>query len=255
MTERDKRRGVRWWLRRNLPEPMRRRIAILRRSIMDRALGPGAIVTSAGLRADQTFIARIHASQPIRQTQHAVGKIENLRLAAQRLAGVVIQPGQIFSFWALVGAPTSDNGFQVGRSIVQDQLIAEVGGGLCQISGLVYELALRGGLSIIERFPHSRDLYSEETRFTPLGLDATIVHGFTDLRISNDGAVSIAFSFSVKDDEIRGALLSPAPIDEWRVEISREDDSIARRHARVCRIDPTGRTQEVSSTHYVVDIA
>jgi broad specificity phosphatase PhoE len=81
MTDKNKRRGVRWWLRRNLPEPLRRQIAILRRSLRDNALGRKAFVTSTSRRTDQTFIARIYAAQPIRQTDHAFGKIENLRLA------------------------------------------------------------------------------------------------------------------------------------------------------------------------------
>lgn len=247
--------NIRWWLRKNAPEPLRRQFAILRRAMADIASPHGPIATQRAARADKSFVPRISARQDVRQTEHAAGKIENLRLAAARLTNVTVAPGEVFSFWTLIGPPTRANGFHVGRSIVQDRLVAEVGGGLCQISGLAYELALRAGLTIIERFPHSRDLYTEETRFTPLGLDATVVHGFKDLRFCNDGAAPIAFEFLVETTQICGALTSPAQIMEWQVEITRSESPDGRRGARVCRTDPQGGVHDVSMTLYVVDAA
>ena len=245
----------RLWLRRKAPEPLRRRIALFKRALLDRRGAAGLIVTPQSPRADASYLPQIIAQQPIRQSEHTSGKIENLRLAAARLSRVSVAPGQIFSFWSLVGPPTRAGGFQVGRSIVQDRLVAEVGGGLCQISGLAYELALRAGMTILERFPHSRDLYTEETRFTPLGLDATVVHGFKDLRFCNDGKFPVAFEFAVEDAEIRGALISPAPLAEWRIDITRSENEGNRRRAAVSRTDPDGGVHAVSTSLYVVDTA
>ena len=61
------------------------------------------------------------------------------------------------------------------RVKVVQVLKAVMGGGSCQLSGILYYLMLQAGLEAIERFPHSADIYTDETRFTLLGSDATVV--------------------------------------------------------------------------------
>ena len=112
--------------------------------------------------------------QEIKGTAFLEGKLANITLGAARLDGVVIEPGETFSFWSLVGMPSAASGFAVGRSIRSGLVGGEIGGGLCQVSGIAYEAGLRAGLTVVERHPHSRDLYAESERFTPLGLDATV---------------------------------------------------------------------------------
>ena len=100
-------------------------------------------------------------------------------IAAEIIAGqprgTLVTPGRLFSFRALVGPPDAAHGFQVGGSIRGDVLAADVGGGLCQLSGLAYELGLRAGMAIVGRPPHTQDPYTDETPLTPTGPAAT--HG------------------------------------------------------------------------------
>jgi vancomycin resistance protein VanW len=213
--------GLRRAWRRRLPTALQLAIARRRRQMTDRLTGmTRRMAKPAYLDGRDSFLEVISIVQPIRRTEHWEGKLENLRLGAERLNWILVSPGRVLSFWAVIGAPVEANGFRVGRSIRNDAVTADVGGGLCQLSGLLYELGLRAGMRIIERHAHTRDLYTDETRFTPLGLDATVVWGHKDLRLCNGYDHLVAFSFEVDDRNIRGRLFAAAPVTpvELRIE-------------------------------------
>lgn len=134
------------------------------------------------------------------------------------LQRVLVPPGGILSFWRIVGRPTKARGFLPGRSLLGGRLAADYGGGLCQLSGIIYHLSLQAGLRILERHPHSRDIYDDTTRYTPLGADATVSYGFKDLRVLNNLAVPIGFHACVAADRISVALCSPGPVEKQAVE-------------------------------------
>jgi vancomycin resistance protein VanW len=129
--------------------------------------------------------------QPIRHSTFYDNKIINITRGAALLNQSLIGPNQNWSFWHRIHRPDAANGFVAGRNLVNGQLIAQTGGGLCQLSSMVYHLALLTGLTIIERHAHSVDIYEEHQRFTPLGADATVVWGFKDLRLHNPQFVRI----------------------------------------------------------------
>ena len=156
--------------------------------------------------------------QPIKLTETAIFKTHNIGLAIAKLNNIIIGPGQIFSFWKLVGNPSQKNGYKKSRSIVGHSLQEEVGGGLCQLSGLIYFLALHAGLIITERHSHSLDIYKEEERFTPLGSDATVVYGYKDLRFLNPNDFPILLSFSLTERVLTGKLLSTVPTEPFDIE-------------------------------------
>jgi vancomycin resistance protein VanW len=187
--------------------------------------------------------------QPIRKSDHWQGKLFNLNTAATRLNAIALEPGQIFSFWNLIGPPREANGFTVGRSIRNDRVEADVGGGLCQLSGLVYELGLRSGMEIVERYPHSQDLYTEDMRFTSLGLDATVVWGHKDLRLRNSLNQRLVLSFEVTDETIEGRIHADGAILPAEITIERFDHADRVRHVRVSRY-VGGRCDLISSDAY-----
>jgi len=82
---------------------------------------------------------------------------------------LLVPPEAIFSFWHVVDRPTGARGFVPGRSLLGGELRPDYGGGLCQLSGIIYYSSLIAGLDILERHPHSRDIYDDQTRYTPLG--------------------------------------------------------------------------------------
>jgi vancomycin resistance protein VanW len=149
--------------------------------------------------------------QPLLTTPSSANKVHNISLALAKLSGLVIAPGETFSFWRLVGNPLQKKGYQKSRSIVAGQLVAETGGGLCQLSGLIYFLAIKAGLEITERHAHSLDIYTEEERFTPLGSDATVAFGYKDLRFTNSLPHPVGLQFVLTADALTGSITSGVP--------------------------------------------
>jgi len=155
---------------------------------------------------------QLHIKQAIKKSHLYENKLHNLRLGGAKIAALVIPPQRVFSFWKVIGAPLPKNGYKKGRNLVNGVLQEGYGGGLCQLSGLIYYLALRGGLTILERHNHSVDIYTEETRFAPLGTDATVVYGYKDLQIKNNTEGNIQFVIDVETEEITGSLHSESSI-------------------------------------------
>ena len=117
------------------------------------------------------------------------GKVQNIRLAAAALDGLVIPAGEVFSFWRHVGAPTARRGFVEGRMLQQGCMVASVGGGLCQLSNGLYEAALQAGCEIVERHRHSRRVPGSQAA---LGRDATVAWNYVDLRFRPKVAMRLA---------------------------------------------------------------
>jgi vancomycin resistance protein VanW len=234
--------------------PMRLRIAVAltRRAWSDSRLGG----TRPRLAAKEPAPATVDLSyrvvevvQEIRKSAFFEGKVANLRLGARLLDGVVIAPGETLSFWKLVGRPSQAAGFVLGRAIRGGAVGGDVGGGLCQLSGLIYETGLRAGLDPAERHPHSRDLYEEQDRFTPLGLDAAIVWPYKDLRLANPFTVPVQLRIVVRDLAICASIHAPAPLAASSLEIERID-RIGRREVRVSRRTIAGHSQLISDDIY-----
>jgi vancomycin resistance protein VanW len=88
---------------------------------------------------------------------------------------------------------------------------------LCQLSGMLYIALLKAGLEITERHHHSIDIYTEESRYTPLGSDATVVYGYKDLRFKNNLNQNITFEIQFREDELDVILCSNQPLKEYQI--------------------------------------
>jgi len=97
------------------------------------------------------------------------------------------------------------------------------GGGLCQISGLIYYSCLQSDIDIIERHNHSLDLYNDETRYTPLGTDATVVYGYKDLKIKNNYDSPIKINFEIVENELVLKLSTNSAFKKKKVEFLKKD--------------------------------
>ncbi len=121
----------------------------------------------------------------------AAGRIHNIALAAGRLNGILIKPGEIFSFNDAVGDITAATGYQSAYIIKEGRTVLGDGGGVCQVSTTLFRAALAAGLPIIERHAHAyRVHYYEEGGYKP-GLDATVYGPTYDLKFKNDTKTSI----------------------------------------------------------------
>jgi vancomycin resistance protein VanW len=134
--------------------------------------------------------------------------------------GLILGPGEIFSFWHLVGPPEEKNGYKEGATFIKQRVSASVGGGLCQLSGLIHNLALLSGCRILERHNHSIDAYGNE-RYVPLGRDATVAHPQLDLCFRNPHPFPLLMTFDIQPDQARGWILSTQPLPhEIRIEVT-----------------------------------
>jgi len=238
-------RGI---VRKMVPGSLRASMAQARRARRD----SGLLLARRGGAPEADFPhALAEIVQEIKGGAFLEGKLANIRLGAARLDGVVVAPGETFSFWALVGRPSAAAGFQLGRSIRGGVAGGDIGGGLCQVSGIAYEAGLRVGLTVAERHPHSRDLYTEAERFTPLGLDATVVWPYRDLRLRNPHAIPLRFGFTVGDRTLTASVQATAPLPPATIEIERTDQE-GQRHVRVLRRIGDGGPELISDDIYPV---
>jgi hypothetical protein len=119
-------------------------------------------------------------SDPRQSESHfQFGKVENLRRAAQHFDGLVIPAAGVFSFWKQLGNPSRARGFVAGRMLKEGCMVASTGGGLCQISNALFEVALKSGCEILERHAHSRTVPGSAAQ---LGRDATVAWNYVDFR-------------------------------------------------------------------------
>jgi vancomycin resistance protein VanW len=172
----------------------------------------------------QDFQPQIRIEQAILPSETKVNKIHNLQIAAQKIEKIVLESNAVFSFWYLVGNPSEKNGYKKGRNILNGKLSEAIGGGLCQLSGILHHVALVAGLKIIERHAHTLDLYKDEERFTPLGADATIVYGYKDLRFRQTLSFPVFFQFEIKNDALICELWAKERIFAQEIEFIKVDE-------------------------------
>ena len=113
-------------------------------------------------------------------------RVHNIVLAASRIHGNVIQPGETFSFLKALGPITLNAGYHTGLLIWGDQTIWGVGGGVCQVSTTVFRAAFWAGLPITERNQHSYRVSYYELDGSPPGFDASVYNPGLDLKFVND---------------------------------------------------------------------
>jgi len=212
-------------LKRVIPGPARFRLRIVWIHIKDVLSGTRfhyARNSPDKIARAKAFSTHITIEQRINASRWAENKKHNLRLAITTFQDLPIAPGEVFSFWHSVGNPTEKAGYKVGINIIASKLDFDVGGGLCQLSGLLYHLALAAGLEVVERHPHSVDLYTDETRYTPLGADSTTAYGYKDLRLRNNLDTPFCFRIRLEGNSLIGSLCAPHPLKEYELDFPLE---------------------------------
>jgi vancomycin resistance protein YoaR len=136
---------------------------------------------------------RLYSSTEPRERDLELGKVQNLRVAAAAVDGVVLEPGELFSFWLAVGRPSRWKGYVTGRELRGGCMIPAVGGGICQLTNALSRVAHRAGMEIVER--HSHTLHPPGF-FIDDTTDATVFWNYVDLRFRAPRRVRIGASLS-----------------------------------------------------------
>ncbi len=133
---------------------------------------------------------------------HQTSRNTNIRLAAGKLNGSILMPGQQLSFNDTVGRRTSKGGFREAPVLKNGKHDHDIGGGICQVSTTMYNAVLLADLQIVRRNNHSIP-----SVYVPIGRDATVDWGNLDLIVANPTDAPIAISSSYQNGKITFRVL------------------------------------------------
>ncbi len=120
-----------------------------------------------------------YVESPIDATER--NRNENIRLAMERINGMILAPGETFSFNGIVGERTEAKGYKRAEVFAGGEKVDDVGGGICQVSSILYLATLQSELKVEERHNHAFTV-----DYVPLGQDATVQFGYLDYRFTNN---------------------------------------------------------------------
>jgi vancomycin resistance protein VanW len=135
-------------------------------------------------------------------------KIINMKIAAGKINGIIIEPGKIFSFWNVIGNPSYKNGYVDGRVYSNVNVVKGVGGGLCQLSTFLYWMFLHTPVKILERHPHTIDVNPSPKENISSRSGATVLYNFIDFKIKNDYDYPIQLKIWFTEKFLEGQILS-----------------------------------------------
>ncbi|MCL2447148.1 MAG: VanW family protein [Oscillospiraceae bacterium] len=168
-------------------------------------------------------------------------KAHNLAIAAPRIHGIIIRPGETFSFWSLVGYCSTRKGYREGLTISSGKAIAGVGGGLCQFTNLVHWLALHSPLDITEHHHHDGvDLFPDFGRQVPFGCGTSIHYNNLDYRLTNNTNQAFQLLAWVSDTHLHGELRCETPLP-LRWHIAETESYFSRVNGKLYRVNKIER--------------
>ncbi len=139
----------------------------------------------------------------------------NVRLACSMINGTVLMPGEIFSMNETTGERTEEAGFKKANVIVGgNRLEPGIAGGVCQVSGTLFNAAVRADLEIVERYHHSFEL-----GYLTRGRDATVNYGTADLRFKNTTDYPIYISMYTIDRVVYAQIYGEPLADGMTIEL------------------------------------
>ncbi|HHY70567.1 MAG TPA: hypothetical protein GX519_02695 [Thermoanaerobacterales bacterium] len=136
------------------------------------------------------------------------GRTENIKIAGRKINGYTLAPEDIFSFNETVGERTRDKGYQEAPVFIDNETVPDIGGGICQVSSTLYNLALQTDLEIIERMNHSLPV-----SYVPLGRDATVNYDTIDLKFRNNTGGYLLLIAEVIEDNLTVKFYGKNTID------------------------------------------
>jgi hypothetical protein len=131
-----------------------------------------------------------------------------------RIHGVLIRPGEVFSYWRLIGKPSRIKGYVEGMVLRNGTFHPGTGGGLCQLSNMIFWMAAHSPLTVVERHRHGYDVFPDSNRTQPFGSGATCYYPHGDLMLRNDTQNTYQILVTVGNDYLEGSLRVSAPMTE-----------------------------------------
>ncbi len=164
-----------------------------------------------------------------------INKAINIKLACQKISGIIIKPNEIFSFWRTIGRANKKNGYKEGRVIVQNKLIAGVGGGLCNLSNTIHRLVLHSPLEVVEFHKHSDALAPVVGERIPFSSGTSVSYNYIDYRFKNNSNQNIQLILWCDEEKLHGELRSENEFP-LRYELIEEDYHFKKKNNKYYQI-------------------
>ena len=177
------------------------------------------------------LIKRAPGVDPVLQENKAV----NIRLASDRINGLLICPGETFSFWRTIGRTTKRKGYLDGRVIEHGKLVPGTGGGLCNLGNTIHLLVLHSPLTVTEFHQHSDALAPDEGPRVPFSAGTSVCYNYIDYRFRNDTDQVLQLCLRVEGEELIASLRSERPFP-WRYALVEEDHHFQKEGEKYYRV-------------------
>ena len=176
----------------------------------------------------------------------------NIALAASKINGTVLMPGEEFSFNGTVGKRTAAAGFKTATVYSNGQVTTDYGGGICQVSSTLYNSVLKANLEITNRVNHTFTV-----GYVPIGLDATVSWGSPDFKFKNSRSYPVKIVATTSNKRLTISVYGLKEDVEYEVElvsyrtgtvpystVYTTDSSLAKGQTRVVQSGSNGATSE-----------
>ncbi len=180
-------------------------------------------------------------------------KATNLSIAVNKVDGIIINPGEVFSFWHLVGKLTKRKGYKPGLNISGSTLGEGIGGGMCQFTNLIHWMILNTSFEIVEHHHHEGfDLFPDSGRVIPFGTGTSIAYNYLDYRFRNNSDSPIQINVWVDDTCLCGEIRGYKDIP-YRYEIKSFNEHFERKGDNVYRVGSVIRKTYTKSDNSLIN--
>jgi vancomycin resistance protein VanW len=193
------------------------------------------------VKKHQSVLLKKLGNDPLHQ-QLQLNKVTNLKIAVAQLSGILIRPGETFSFCKLVGRPARYKGYLPGMELSFGEARAGIGGGICQISNLIHWLVLHSPLSVTERYHHSFDPFPDDGRVLPFGSGATVFYNYRDYQVTNHSRYTFQINLWFSEKCLEGDLRIDEAL-EYAYHVFEKEHRFLKREDQYFRTNELWRTK------------
>ena len=181
-----------------------------------------------------------------------INKAVNIRLASSKINGIIIKPGETFSFWRTVGTVNKRKGYKEGRVIRQNKLIKGTGGGLCNLANTINNLILHSPLEITEFHKHSDALASDIGHRVPMANGTSVSYNYIDYRFKNNTDQNVQILLWCDDEKLYGELRSEQEFP-CRYELVEENHHFKKEDDKYYRVSKIYRNTIEKESEDIID--
>ena len=179
-------------------------------------------------------------------------KAENIRVASGKINGIIIKPGETFSFWKTVGSVTKRKGYKAGRVLKSNKLVTGTGGGLCNLANAINNLILHSPLEITEFHKHSDALACDIGHRVPMANGTSVSYNYIDYRFKNTSDQDIQILLWCEDGKLFGELRSENEFP-YKYDLIEEDHHFEKEDEKYYRVSKIYRNTIDKSNDEIIN--